>query len=61
MTKSIRDILLRGVDRADIKALSTSRIHDPTIIRDIIKDTVSVSFVLRPHFPRIPDRGEIGI
>ena len=49
--KSIRDIVRRGIDGADIDTLPKSPLHDLTVIRDIIKDTVSVSFFIRPHFP----------
>lgn len=46
MNESIRDIVRRGVEGADIRALQTSPLHDLTVIRDIIKDTASVSFIL---------------
>ena len=59
--KSLRDIVRRGIDGADIRALPTSPLRDPTVIRDVIKDTASVSFILQPHSPRIPDRGTVGI
>lgn len=43
--KSIRDIVRRGIDAAHIILLTTSPLDDPEVIRQIIKDTVSVSCI----------------
>lgn len=47
LNESVRDIVRRGIDRAYISALPTSPLNDPAVIRDILKDTVSVSSFLR--------------
>lgn len=61
LNKSIRDIVRRGIDGADIRALPKSPLRDPTVIRRILKDTVSVSLPLLPHSPRISYRVVAGI
>jgi hypothetical protein len=59
--KSIRDIIRRGIDGAYINPLQKSPLHDPAVIRNIIKDTVSVRFVLPPYSPRTSYRVAVGI
>jgi len=49
LNESIRDIVRQGIDGADISALPQSPLHDPAVVRDILKDTVSVGFPLPPH------------
>jgi len=49
LNESVRDIVRRGIDRAYISPLPTSPLNDPAVIRDILKDTVSVSSFLRPQ------------
>ena len=43
-SKSIRDIIRQGIDAAHIVPLPTSPLDDPEVIRQIIKDTVFVSY-----------------
>ena len=59
--KSIRDIVHRGIDRANVIPLPTSPLHDQAVIRVILKDTVSVSYFLLPHSPRVSYRIAVGV
>ena len=61
LSKSIRDVVRRGIDGADIRTLPKSPLHDSTVIRDIINDTVSVGRFLQPHIPQIYDCVVVGV